>query len=299
MREDSPSRTAAAVAFRRAAHQLLDQPPVFHDPLAQLLLSPEARTRLEADPARRGHGVLGSRLRAFLAVRSRVAEDSLAAAVASGARQYVVLGAGFDTFACRNPYPELRIFEVDHPRTQGWKLRRLRAAGLAASAGTSYVPVDFESQSVAQELAGHGFDAGQPTVVSWLGVVPYLEEATVWATLEWAASVVGGTGCVVFDYGSKPRWWQFGRRAGLWWLGVRVAAAGEPFRTFLNPAEARRHLASIGFTRVDDLDAGELNRRYFRNRTDGLRVAGGVHVVVASSAMSPITMTESLPAREG
>ena len=282
MREDSPSRTAAGVAFRRAAHQVLDQPPVFVDPVARLLLSAEARSILDTDPWRGNRGAVLSRLRAFLAVRSRVAEDRLATAVAAGVRQYVVLGAGLDTFACRNPFPELRIFEVDHPRTQAWKLERLRAAGLTTSAGTVYVPVDFETQAVARELLDHGFDAAGPTALSWLGVVPYLEERTVWAALEWMAHVVGDRGHVVFDYGSEPRWWQFGQRAAVRRLAAHVAAAGEPFRTRLQPADVRRRLTAMGFTEVADLDSGELNRRYFAGRADGLRVAGSGHVVTAS-----------------
>jgi methyltransferase (TIGR00027 family) len=282
VRAGSPSHTAAAVAFRRAAHQVLDRPAVFSDPLARAVLSPEARAVLDTDPQRGGRGAFQSRLRAFLAVRSCVAEDRLVAAVASGVRQYVVLGAGLDTFACRNPFPELRVFEVDHPRTQAWKLERLRAAGVTASAGTTYVPVDFESQIVSRELANHGFDAAGPTAVSWLGVVPYLEEQTVWATLEWAASVVGDFGHIVFDYGSVPRWWQLRQRVALWMLAARVAAAGEPFRTRLRPESLDRRLASMGFAAVVDLDARELNRRYFAERADGLCVAGSGHVVIAS-----------------
>lgn len=282
MREDSPSRTAAGAAYRRAAHQVLDRPPVFSDPLARLVLSSEARASLDADPRRGSDGVVSSRLRAFLAVRSRIAEDRVAAAVASGVRQYVVLGAGLDTFACRNPFPDLRVFEVDHPGTQAWKRERLRAAGLIASQKTVYVPVDFETQTVARELEGHGFDPAGPTAISWLGVVPYLEERTIWATLEWAAGVVGALGHVVFDYGSEPRWWQLGQRAALRSLAARVAAAGEPFRTWLRPADVRRRLASIGFTAVSDLDSRELNRRYFVGRADGLRVGGGGHVVIAA-----------------
>jgi methyltransferase (TIGR00027 family) len=282
MHEDSPSRTAAGVALRRAAHQVLDDPPVFTDPLAKRLLSPEAQARLDAAPGRGNRGPASSSLRAFLAARSRVAEDRLAAAVASGVRQCVVLGAGLDTFACRNSFPELRIFEVDHPRTQAWKRKRLQMAGLTASAGTAFVPVDFERQTIAGELAHHGFDASRPTAISWLGVVPYLEEPTVRATLEWAVDVVGDRGHIVFDYGSRPRWWQFGQRVALGRLAARVAAAGEPLRTRLQPADVRRRLASIGFTAVVDLDAHELNRLYFAGRTDGLRVGGSGHVAIAS-----------------
>lgn len=281
MRDDGPSRTAAGAAFRRAAHQVIDRPPVFSDPLGAMLLSEEARQQLARDPWWGNRGPARSSLRAFLAVRSRVAEDRLTAAVHAGVRQYVVLGAGLDTFACRNPFPELRVFEVDHPRTQSWKHERMRAAGLQASAGTTYVPVDFETQTVAHELAAKGFDADAPTAISWLGVVPYLEEATVWATLAWASGIVGGHGHVVFDYGRAPRWWQIGQRMAARRLASRVAHAGEPFRTLLEPAALRARLVSMGFTTIDDWDAKELDRRYFAGRADGLRVRGGGHVVTA------------------
>jgi len=261
---------------------VVDHPPVFIDPLAKMILGPEGRARLDSDPWWGNRGVARSRLRAFLAVRSRVAEDRLTVAVDAGVRQYVVLGAGLDTFACRNPHPNLRVFEVDHPRTQAWKLERVRAGGLTPGSGTEFVPVDFELQSVAEELGRHGFDPASPTAVSWLGVVPYLEEHTVWTTLEWVAGIVGRGGHVAFDYGSKPHWWQFGRRAALRWLAARVAAAGEPLRTTLRPSEVRRRLLALGFSSVEDMDAGTLNRRYFAGRSDGLRVGGGAHLVIAS-----------------
>ena len=282
MREKRPSHTAAAVAYRRAAHQILDRPPVFTDPLAAKLLSPEAQSRLAAGPGRPSRRGFGARLRAFLAVRSRVAEDQLALAVTRGVRQYLVLGAGLDTFAYRNPWPELMVFEVDHPATQTWKRERVRVAGLAVPPQTSYVPVDFERQSVADELARHGFDPALPTAISWLGVVPYLEPATIWTNLAWAASIVGATGHIVFDYGSAPPWWAFGQQLAIWWLARRVAAAGEPFRSRLDPVELGARLASLGFSSVEDLDATELNRRYFADRSDGLAVAGTGHVVVAA-----------------
>ena len=282
MREDSPSRTAAGVAFRRAAHQLLDRPLVFIDPLARVLLSEKAQASLDADPWRGNRGVFHSRLRAFLAARSRIAEDCVAAAAAAGVRQYVVLGAGLDTFAYRNPFPEIRVFEVDHPQTQRWKRERLEAAGLTVSAGAVYVPIDFHADTIARALADNGFDANQPTAISWLGVVPYLDAPAVWATLEWAAGVVGSAGHIVFDYGSKPKWWQLGQRLALRALAKRVAAAGEPFRTRLEPADVRGRLTSIGFTDVEDLNSRELTRRYFAGRSDGLRVSGSGHVVIAA-----------------
>ncbi|HVD60777.1 MAG TPA: class I SAM-dependent methyltransferase, partial [Gemmatimonadaceae bacterium] len=277
-----PSRTAARAAFRRAQHQMLDRPLVFVDPLAKAVLSKEAQSILESDPARGAHGILASRLRAFLVVRSRIAEDCLASAVAAGVRQYLIFGAGLDTFACRNPFSELRVFEVDHPRTQEWKRGRLKAAGLDATDRTTFVPVDFNTQTLPSVLAECGFNDAEPTAISWLGVLPYLEEHAVWTTLEWSAAVTGREGHIVFDYGTKPKWWQLGQLLAHRRLANRVAAAGEPFRTYLDADNLRNGLTSIGFSSIADLDAHELNQRYFAGRSDGLRLGGSGHVVIAS-----------------
>ncbi|HEX7937547.1 MAG TPA: class I SAM-dependent methyltransferase [Gemmatimonadaceae bacterium] len=276
-----PSRTAASVAFRRAAHQILAKPPVFVDLLARVVLSPEAQSRLDADPWRATNGLYGG-LGAWVAVRSRIAEDWVATAVTRGVKQYVVLGAGLDTFAYRNPFSSLNVFEVDHPSTQTWKLERLRAAGLLDTPRTTHVPVDFETQSVAVELRNRGFDPGIPTAISWLGVVPYQEVETVWATLEWACGVAAGGGHIVFDYANKLRFWNVRRLWAQFLLSRRVARAGEPFRNRIHPDVLRQRLIGMGFVMVDDMDHHAINQRYFTGRTDGMRVDGG-RIVVAST----------------
>lgn len=125
--EGRPSRTAQGTANLRAAHQLMDHPRIFDDPLALRIIGVQAEAAVRANA---GRGPLAS-FRPFVAVRSRYAEDELARAVQRGVHQYVVLGAGLDTFAYRNPYPGLRVFEVDHPATQAWKRGRLQDAGIA------------------------------------------------------------------------------------------------------------------------------------------------------------------------
>ena len=281
MRADRPSRTAFGVALHRAAHQLLDTPPVFRDPLALEIIGPEARAALEADPRRFERRLLGASLRAHLVVRSRVAEDALATAVAAGVRQYVVLGAGLDTFALRNTEPALGVFEVDHPNTQNWKRKRMKIAGLVEPSNVAFVPVDFERQDVGTELAAAGFAPDRPSFFSWLGVTPYLEADAVWKTLRWVGETVGDGGGIVFDYGESPPKWNLAMRAGVWALSARVASAGEPFRTFLKPEDVATDLHARGFASVVDLDPTELNRRYFAGRTDRLKVRGMAHVVIA------------------
>jgi methyltransferase (TIGR00027 family) len=170
-----PSRTALRVALRRAAHQIHDAKPlVFDDPLAVRILGKEFQEELKRTP----DGVkrpFSAGLRAFVVGRARLAEDTLAAGVRdSGVRQYLVLGAGLDTFACRNPYSDVRVFEVDHPATQAWKMTMLAGAGIVPLESAKFVAVDFESDSLRARLKAAGFDEAVPTVTAWLGVVPYL-----------------------------------------------------------------------------------------------------------------------------
>src|SRR5580658_4555991 len=157
MQEGKFSRTAHRVAIRRAAHQLLDHPRVLDDPLALRIIGSEAAEELRTNP--KEHHAFSRAFRAFMAARSRYAEDELASAVALGVTQYVVLGAGLDTFAYRNPHPGLRVFEVDHPATQTWKREQLQAASIPVPPSLTFVPVDFEQQTLADGLEHSGFNA--------------------------------------------------------------------------------------------------------------------------------------------
>jgi methyltransferase (TIGR00027 family) len=280
MNEDRPSITAYRVAMRRAAHQILDHPRVFEDPLALPILGPEGEARLR-DGMRREESLPGRALRAFMAVRSRYAEDTLARSFEDGVRQAVVLGAGLDTFSYRNPFPGLRLFEVDHPATQGWKRRLLEAARIAIPETLTFAPVDFETRTLAEGLREAGFDAGCPAFFSWLGVVPYLTEAAVMATLGFIASLPAGSGAV-FDYAQPPDSLDPLRRRAFDALAERVAAHGEPFRTFFDPARLVAELRRLGFGSVEDLDGEAINARYFADRADGLRVGSGVGHLMAA-----------------
>ncbi len=281
MNPGQPSRTAVRVALRRAAHQILDKPIVFADPLALQMIGPEVAGALQADPAR-FEGQLGSStLRAFLAVRSRVAEDALAEAIDRGARQYVVLGAGMDTYAYRHAVPQLRVFEVDEPATQQWKRTRLKDVGLAEPLSLTFVPMDFEHQSLEEELLRAGLDPAQPSFISWLGVTPYLRKAAVWTTLQAAARLTRAGGGITFDYAIPVESLNLIERARFAILAGRVAAAGEPFLTFIDPDALKRKLTEFGFVTVQDLGPESLNDTYFANRTDDLSVGAIGHVVTA------------------
>lgn len=261
------------MAVRRAAHQLFDQPRVLDDPIALPIVGAEAAERLRS--RRKAQSSMARALRAFLAARSRYAEDQLANAVEQGVKQYVVLGAGLDTFAYRNPHPELRVFEVDHPATQAWKRKRLQVAAIAVPDSLTYAAVDFERQTLAAGLELGGFDSSLPTFFSWLGVTPYLTRESCRATLAFVAKMPAGSG-IVFDFAVEPKLLNLGQRFALYLLSRRVAAAGEPFQLFFRPTELARELRNMGFQRTEILDAEEINGRYFKDRTDGLRVRGGL-----------------------
>jgi len=273
MREARPSRTAYMVAMRRAAHQIFDDPKVFDDPIAMPILGPGAEERLRSEP--RFLNRLGRAVRASMAARSRYAEDELERAVERGAKQYVILGAGLDTFAYRNPHAQqqLRVFEVDYPATQEWKRERLGAANIAIPPSVSFAPVDFEHQTLSEGLQQAGFDATKPALFSWLGVTMYLARETVMDTFRFIASGAPGGG-VVFDYMVPRETLNWTHQLVYDALSRRVAKAGEPFRTFFPPEKLREELEIMGFHSIENLGAAEINARYFHNRSDGLRVPG-------------------------
>jgi len=268
--EAIPSRTAARVARRRAAHQLLDRPIVFHDPLA-LPIAGVAESDVRPDDPREQHP-LAKMLRAFLAARSRFAEDLAAHAIGRGVQQVVILGAGLDTFAYRHPHGDtLKVFEVDFPATQAWKRQRLAESGIAIPHSVRFVPVDFERHTAFDGLATADFDARAPAFFTWLGVTMYLSEPTVLSVLASIASLPRGSG-VVFDYATDPAELSEPARRVVALMAERVAAAGEPWTLFFDPVRLGRSLHGLGFTHVEDLDGDAINRRYFAQRDDGLHV---------------------------
>jgi len=279
MTEGSPSRTALGAAKHRAVHQLLDIPKIFDDPLALRIICENAKKRIWVDLCQ-----LQKRrsLRAFIALRSRYAEDELARAIQRGVRQYVILGAGLDTFAYRNPYPvsRLRVFEVDHPATQTWKRERLRKAGIAIPDSLTLAPVDFEQQTLADGLNRAGFRADEPAFFSMLGVVVYLTKTAVMETFKFVASLPAGSE-IVFDYGILSSMLSERQRSGREYLARRVAAIGEPWITYFDPASLARDLRSVGFRQLEDFGPEEAKDRYFKDRTDGLYIGGSTRLMKA------------------
>jgi methyltransferase (TIGR00027 family) len=278
MIEHLPSRTAEGVARRRAIHQIWDDPKVLEDPVAIKIIGHSAAAEIAG--ARPEDSPFAITLRAFLVARSRFAEDQLAAAVVRGVKQYVILGAGLDTFAYRNPFTGVRVFEVDHPATQAWKRRQIRDGGISLPESLTFVPVDFEKDTLAAALERMGFSKEEPAFFSWLGVTPYLVRETVFATLRWIISICGRN-AVVFDYPVPREYLSPSAQISFDGLAGRVAAAGEPFVSFFNPAEMSGELLAMGFASIEDLGTPEINQRYFGDRVDNLRVGGAGRLVSA------------------
>lgn len=261
------SKTALGVAIRRAAHQLIDKPTVLDDPIALRLVGDGYPRLME-----RAMHPVGRDFRGFMAARSRYAEDQLAEAVARGVTQYVVLGAGLDTFAYRNPFSTLRVFEVDFPATQLWKRTMLAEAAIALPANLVFVALDFEHQTLADGLTDTGLDFDKPAFFSWLGVVPYLTLDAFRATLSVVARMPQGS-TVTFDYAVAPETLSPIGRIAFDRLSERVAAAGEPFQLFFTPEEMAAELRRNGFKCVEQVDSDRLNDLYFRDRADGLKLS--------------------------
>lgn len=287
VRRGAPSRTALWVASLRAVHQLLDEPLVLPDPVALPLLGASTEAALRADPFALNDPISRG-LRAALVARSRFVEDELWRGVAQGVRQYVLLGAGLDTFAYRAPCadPPLRVFEVDHGGTQRWKQQLLSEAGIQAPSTLSFVASDFERDDLHPALAQAGFRADQPACIAWMGVTPYLTADAVGRTLRTLAGFAAGS-CLCFDYRVPTDLLDPIERAIGEVIGARAAAAGEPWLSSFEPALLQRQLLEAGFAAADSVTPDELNARYFARRKDGLRTGGGLRILCARTGGLP------------
>lgn len=277
MQAGQPSHTARGAAAFRAIHQTLESGIIFSDPFASKILDDETLARLDetaADPSLRP-------MRLFIAARSRFSEQTLAACVARGVRQIVVLGAGLDTFSLRNPHAGqgVRVFEVDYPATQGWKRERLRQAGLAIPSSLTFAPVDFERQSLADGLKAAGFQADRPAFFQWLGVVMYLSRDAVSVTLDFIARVPESE--VVFDYAEPFENYPADRRENVIAVAARAASLGEPWLSLFDPVELSEMLRNRGFGVVEDLGLAELTDRFYGALKQGISIGPGGHVLRA------------------
>lgn len=216
--------------------------------------------------------------RASIVARARATEDLV---TASGLQQYVILGAGLDTFAQRQE-GDVRVFEVDAPGTQAWKRERLNELGLLAPTRLHFVPVDFEAgQSWLDEVVTAGLDPALPTVVSMLGVTMYLTREAISATLRAAASLSSGS-VMVFSYSRPIEMAPAQVRPVLEGAARGAAASGRPWLTLLTPDEAAGLAREAGFDDAHVVTSTDLHNRYFAHRNDGLSPAGGEDLVIAT-----------------
>lgn len=266
------SWTAVYTSISRAAHQVLDPPPrVIDDPVAVGLVEGSRAEELLAcaDDFRSPIQCLA---RSLFIMRSRFAEDELYEAVRAGAGQYILLGAGLDTFAYRQPEWArwVRIIEVDHPASQARKQDYLRGAGIEIGQNVHFCPLDFEATKLSQGLATCGFDPQVPTFLSWLGVTQYLQLAAITRTLLDIQAFARGSR-MVFSFIVADTDLDGVDAQAVQFFSQLAAARGEPWMTRFEPERLQQRLLDLGFAEVRSIDPGELERRYFAGREDQLR----------------------------
>jgi methyltransferase (TIGR00027 family) len=287
--DSGPSQTALTAALMRAVHTRLDRPQLIDDPWGDRLVSdaekaalyqrvldgadPEEKWRLRTlrsqqeviDAALRSHATY-----AGVILRSRYAEDALEDSIAGGARQYVLIGAGFDSFIVRQPpfARDIAIFEIDHPASQAVKRQRLDECAVRIPPNVHFVPADLMRVSLASVLARCGFSCSQRAFFSWLGVTIYLSRDANLTTLRGIATSAAAGSEVVFTYIDQRA--LEGRSAMLEKMQVSRAAQGEPWLSGFNPATLANELKALGLLLVEDLGGLELRERYCAGRKDGL-----------------------------
>lgn len=294
------SKTALAAAFYRAQHHLHDEPKLLDDPYAHRLLTRGEMAALGERRIRDGldagfspgepSTVLARVVREItpassVLARARYAEDRLERAMDRGVRQYVLVGAGLDSFALRREdvRDRLQVFELDHPQSQAMKRERLAAAGLTAPPNLHFAAVDFERERLADALARVPFRRDQPSVFAWLGVTMYLSRAAIESTWRDLESAAAPGSELVFDFIHRAAFHEPATEAERR-SADRLRAAGEPIISMLDPATLADDLEAAGWTLVEQLNAAEIDRRYFATRTDGYRARPMGHLACAVSA---------------
>jgi methyltransferase (TIGR00027 family) len=281
MRPEQPSQTMVQTAIVRAAHQLLDRPLVFADPLAVGLL-PEASQQAIVSAEAEHRTASMKRRRAAVVLRSRFAEDRLAAAAARGVRQYVIAAAGLDTFPWRQPEfaRTMRIFVVDLPASLDWSRRTFQARGLPTPTNLTFVPADLEQRDLCKALARHGFEHDCSMFCSALGIIQFLTREAVDALFRFAASCPRGSE-IAFSFSPPDDELEAHEKSGLHESVARGERFGEPWLTRIGAGELTALLTRLGFSEIDHLSAELAQARYFDDRCDGLRVSRNGLVMAA------------------
>jgi methyltransferase (TIGR00027 family) len=276
-----PSQTLLGSAIRRAQHQLLDAPVILDDPIVVDLV-PEAYDPSIIAEFGSSSELIPTLFRALFAMRSRFAEDRLAQAAARGVRQYVMIGAGLDTFPWRQPgfARPMHIFAVDHPASLIWTHRRLRERGIAKPPNLTHVPADLTEQRLGEQLAACGFDLETLSFCSMLGVSQYLGRDAVDAVLRFAASLRAGSE-IVLSFVSPDDELNGDDLDIVTRSVVRTARLGEPWTCRLRPRELVAELSHIGFSDVFHLTPELAQERYFAGRRDKLRAPKWEQLIAA------------------
>jgi methyltransferase (TIGR00027 family) len=260
------SRTALATAYLRAAHQILDAGPlILNDPVALILLGPEAENRIR-DAVDRYMTPEAKALRSHVVLRSRYAEDRLESSIERGVSQYIIVGAGFDTFAIRQPAwaAHLRIIQVDHPDTQHLKRTKISDAGIAVPGNVVFAGINFEKESLEEGLIRNGVRSDETTFFSWLGVTMYLTEPAIDSTLKCMAKHPSGSEAVI-TFRQQPS----ARSSASSQIADFVSEAGEPFMSYFTPENFRAKLLEAGFVKAEFLTPA-LSARYFHGGENSL-----------------------------
>ncbi|GAA1305834.1 class I SAM-dependent methyltransferase [Streptomyces sanglieri] len=280
-RTEAPDSTAVRVALWRAMHVQVDSPPhVFEDEIGLRLAAPDDgwRRRPDMDP------LTTSGFRAAVVARARFIEDLVVEQAGQGVDQYVVLGAGLDTFAQRRPEiaSRLRVFEVDRPGPQAWKRRRLIELGHGIPDGLRLVPVDFEAdESWTERLIAAGFDPARPAVVVSTGVTMYLTRDATAATLGRIASFAPGS-TLAMTFLLPTELLDDADRPGLQASEEGARASGTPFVSFYTPQEMLALAQEAGLADARHVPGSLLAERYFADRADGLRPSSGEDLLLAT-----------------
>lgn len=299
MEENQISRsTAIGSAYLRAYHSINDNPKIFDDFLANHLIPDEMSKSIEQkfvgalkflDPVRAAlcpdqATALAWIMQNYTASpmtlsRSRYTEDILEKAVRQGVQQYVILGAGMDTFAFRRPelMEQLQVFEVDHPATQAFKLQRLADLGWEHPAQLHFVPVDFTQESLASALKHSSFEPQASSFFSWLGVTYYLTRDAVFATLRAIAAVAPAGSTVIFDYFDNDAFVRERAAKRVQFMVDAFAQSDEPLITGFDPFTLAEDLARSGLRLHENLSPTDIEERYFQGRTDGYYAFEHVH----------------------
>lgn len=303
MAEKNQIGTALVAAYIRGYHAIHDTPKIFNDFLANRFLSEKERILIEKQFIKLHQSAIPAGAPSFpdqeatlswfmqsiagsplILARSRYAEDLLAEAVRQGVQQYVILGAGMDTFAYRQPemLEQIRVFEVDHPATQAFKRSRLEELGWEQPAQLHFVAMDFIKENPAEALEHSGYDPQAPSFFSWLGVTFYLPREPVFNTFQAMARVAPAGSMIVFDYLDADAFVPEKaaiRVKGM--LGLAQQGGGVPMQTGFEPSTLAEDLAHLGLHLHQDLCPFDIQERYFRERTDNYYACEHVHYACA------------------